>query len=132
MPRECGASGASGLNGSVNAVSGILDRPLEPVIGLAEGETRWRATTAACVARSCAMNRFGFNFQTTRVRRHSFAISPRISRELWLGISVPSDQRAQGMPGARCARSRAWSVGNTRVSHHGYTGKRPAFPAQWF
>ena len=36
------------------------------------------------------------------------------------------------MPGARCARSRAWSVGNTRVSHHGHTGKRPAFPAQWF
>jgi len=26
--------------------SGILDRPLEPVIGLAEGETRWRAMTA--------------------------------------------------------------------------------------
>jgi len=25
---------------------GILDRPLEPVIGLAEGETRWRAMTA--------------------------------------------------------------------------------------
>jgi hypothetical protein len=26
-------------------VSGILDRPPEPVIGLAEGETRWRALT---------------------------------------------------------------------------------------
>jgi hypothetical protein len=36
------------------------------------------------------------------------------------------------MPGARCARSRAWSVVNTRVSHRGHTGKRPAFPAQWF
>src|SRR3984893_16644867 len=36
------------------------------------------------------------------------------------------------MPGARCARSRAWCVVNTRVSHHGHTGKRPAFPAQWF
>src|ERR1019366_2567269 len=31
-------------------------------------------------------------------------------------------QRAQGMPGARCARSRAWCVGSTRVSHHGHTG----------
>jgi hypothetical protein len=31
-------------------------------------------------------------------------------------------QRAQGMPGARCARSRACSVVNTRVSHHGHTG----------
>jgi hypothetical protein len=26
------------------------------------------------------------------------------------------------MPGARCARSRAWCVENTRVSHHGHTG----------
>jgi hypothetical protein len=26
-------------------VSGILDHPLEPVIGLAEGETRWRMMT---------------------------------------------------------------------------------------
>jgi hypothetical protein len=28
-------------------------------------------------------------------------------------------QRAQGMPGARCARSRVWCVESTRVSHHG-------------
>jgi hypothetical protein len=28
-------------------VSGILDPPLEPVIGVAEGETRWRVMTAA-------------------------------------------------------------------------------------
>jgi hypothetical protein len=26
--------------------SGILDHPLEPVIGLAESETRWRVMTA--------------------------------------------------------------------------------------
>jgi hypothetical protein len=26
------------------------------------------------------------------------------------------------MPGAQCARSRAWWVVNTRVSHHGHTG----------
>jgi hypothetical protein len=25
---------------------GVLDTPLEPVIGLAEGETRWRSMTA--------------------------------------------------------------------------------------
>jgi len=28
------------------AASGLLDAPLEPVIGLAEGETRWRGVTA--------------------------------------------------------------------------------------
>jgi hypothetical protein len=31
------------------------------------------------------------------------------------------------MPGARCARSRACSVENTRVSHHGHTGS-PGIP----
>src|SRR6266852_5223582 len=29
---------------------GVLDTPLEPVIGLAEGETRWRGMTAYCEA----------------------------------------------------------------------------------
>jgi hypothetical protein len=33
------------------------------------------------------------------------------------------------MPGARCTRSRACSVVNTRVSHHGYTGS-PGIPAR--
>ncbi|CCE08001.1 hypothetical protein BRAS3843_2520016 [Bradyrhizobium sp. STM 3843] len=30
--------------------SGILDRPPEPVVGLAEGETRWRTMTLKIVA----------------------------------------------------------------------------------
>jgi hypothetical protein len=29
---------------------GVLDTPLEPVIGLAGGETRWRSMTASCEA----------------------------------------------------------------------------------
>ncbi len=29
---------------------GVLDTPLEPVIGLAEGETRWRSMTTRCGA----------------------------------------------------------------------------------
>ena len=33
---------------------------------------------------------------------------------------------------ARYRRSRACSVESTRVSHHKYTEKHPAFPAQWF
>jgi hypothetical protein len=33
----------------------------------------------------------------------------------------------QGMPGARCARSRAWCVESTRVSHHGHAGS-PGIP----
>jgi hypothetical protein len=38
-------------------------------------------------------------------------------------------ERAWGMPGARCTRSRACSVGSTRVSHHGCTGE-PGIPAR--
>jgi hypothetical protein len=36
-------------------------------------------------------------------------------------------QRAQETPGARCTRSRAWSVESTRVSHHRFTGNTRHF-----
>src|ERR1700722_10258419 len=103
MPRACGASSTLRLRGSIIDVSGILVHPPS------------RVMTAGCVARD-----------------HSFAISPHLLREFYPDRSALSYQRAQGMPGARCARSRACSVESTRVSHHGHTGKRPAFPAQWF
>jgi hypothetical protein len=45
---------------------------------------------------------------TAEAAEHSFAISPQILRELILNFPPSDDQRAQGMPGARCARSRAW------------------------
>jgi hypothetical protein len=45
---------------------------------------------------------------------------------------VPSKTRAQGMPGAWCARSRAWCVVNTRVSHHGHTGNTRHSPRNGF
>ena len=37
--------------------------------------------------------------------RHAFAISPRIFARVLRSNLPPRDQRAQGMPGARCARS---------------------------
>ena len=37
-----------------------------------------------------------------------------------------------GMPGAQCARSRACSVVNTRVSHHGHTGNTRHSPRNGF
>src|SRR5664279_5066709 len=40
---------------------------------------------------------------------------------------APEKQRAQGKPGARCTRSLAWCVKNTRVSHHRFTGT-PGLP----
>jgi hypothetical protein len=59
--------------------------------------------------------------RSRRAFRASFAVNVR-----------PLQSEGAGNAGRRCARSRAWCVGNTRVSHHGHTGKRPAFPAQWF
>jgi hypothetical protein len=40
----------------------------------------------------------------TATIKHGFAISPRMSREFWPLRSALLDQRAQGMPDARCAR----------------------------
>src|SRR5258708_39023839 len=54
--------------------------------------------------------------------RHDLAISPPVLREVCKNIPPSEPQRARGTPGARCARSRACSVVNTRVSHHGHTG----------
>src|ERR1700684_3751912 len=53
--------------------------------------------------------------------KHTFAF-PRRNAPGACIIFPPRKVRAWGMPGARCARSRAWSVESTRVSHHGRTG----------
>jgi hypothetical protein len=49
----------------------------------------------------CAMDCFAALAMTMG---HTFAISPLVSREVWPVRSALSIQRAQGMPGARCAR----------------------------
>ena len=102
MTGSGGASSTPRLLGSIIEVSGILVHPPSRVM-----------TAGMCGA------------------SHSFAISQHVARGFAINFSPSDDQRAQGMPGARCARSRAWCVESTRVSHHGHTGKRPAFPAQW-
>src|ERR1700726_2264879 len=54
---------------------------------------------------------------------HSFAISPHVLREFIQNSSPSEGQRAQGMPGARCARSLACkSESSTHASRHGHTG----------
>jgi hypothetical protein len=49
IPRACGVSSTLRPFDSITNAPGILDHPLEPVIGLAEGETRWRMMTAGNV-----------------------------------------------------------------------------------
>jgi hypothetical protein len=55
------------------------------------------------------------------------AMRPRFARTLSL-----REQRAQGKPGVRCTRSRACSVGSTRVSHHEFTGNIRLSPRNGF
>jgi hypothetical protein len=45
IPRESGVSSTPQPIDSIADASGILDHPPEPVIGLAESETRWRVMT---------------------------------------------------------------------------------------
>jgi hypothetical protein len=66
------------------------------------------------------------------VSSHSFAISPRVSREFCLKFLPLRDQRAQGKPGAQCTRSLARrNEKNARVVTQVHRNI-PAFPAQWF
>jgi hypothetical protein len=90
--------------------SGILDRPLS------------RTMTA------------GIQISNSGIPcRHGFAISPRIHASFALNV-LPSairgrrECRAHDAPAA----SRAERKKAHERSHHGHTGNRPAFPAQWF
>ena len=78
-----------------------------------EGRSLWRNDGRELQSAAC------YNFRYTSV------LSRRDASELCV---VRSPRRAWGMPDAQCIRSRAWCVESTRVSHHGRTGKHPAFP----
>jgi hypothetical protein len=65
---------------------GVLDTPLEPVIGLAEGETRWRSMTVFVGAevapngrRSPGRQECNRSILPDRYRNPSYTISPRAS-----------------------------------------------------
>jgi hypothetical protein len=52
---------------------GVLDAPLEPVIGLAEGETRWRGMTTDILEAACPRISNCKNFDRKRhVQRPAF------------------------------------------------------------
>src|SRR3954453_11767766 len=42
------------------------------------------------------------------------------------------NQRAQGMPGARCTGRLACKIAKKRTRAYRFSGGNPAFPAQWF
>jgi hypothetical protein len=114
MTGSSGVSSTPRLLDSINDISGILDHPPEPVIGRRVAPTRWRVMTDGVNVKQPQSRDLAA--RCARVLRYSFA--PK--------------QRAQGMPGARCARSRVWCVESTRVSHHGHTGNTRHSPRNGF
>jgi hypothetical protein len=63
---------------------------------------------------------------------HGDEVSRRDAPEV-LQIVSPINQRAQGMPGARCTRGLACKMHKRkRTRAYRFSGGNPAFPAQWF
>ena len=61
--------------------------------------------------------------------KHSFAISRRVSPELCQKSSLPSNQRAQGIPGARCTRGLVCNVHKkTRTRAYRFSGDHSGIP----
>jgi hypothetical protein len=93
---------------------------------------RTRIVSSSCsVANSSAVRQRGDRPLNTSSRRTA-SRSRRLKRARFAINFRPLIQRAQGMPGAQCARSRAWCVVNTRVSHHGHTGNTRHSPRNGF
>jgi hypothetical protein len=89
---------------------GVLDIPLEPVIGLAEGETRWRSMTGLCEERCDAQFRLHHSGMA-RQRQTSDA-------QLRIGESRDSGFDAEPVIGPRFARTRWHRPGMTAPRSH--------------
>jgi hypothetical protein len=109
MTGSSGVSSTLRLLDSITNGSGILDHPLS------------RMMTVGGVLR----------IQFSNSSSHSLAISPRTRASFAVNVRPAETQRAQGMPGARRARSLACSK-KTRELVTTVTPVHPAFPAQWF
>jgi len=65
-------------------------------------------------------------------RGYGFAFSRRCSPEVCQELPALSNQRAQGMPDARCTRDLVCSVHKeVRTRAYRFSGEHPTFPAQW-
>jgi hypothetical protein len=96
----------------------------DPVRGNLRDERAHRAERAI----NALSLRFTFQTATRAIERHSLAISPRGSREFYPELDALWYQRAQGMPGTRCAAaSRAVEKAHELVTtdHTGYTRHSP-------
>jgi hypothetical protein len=89
----------------------------------------YRATLRGCLHPGQAAT--GFQFSNSQFRTRVRPLAARCARAIRASFaSKIRGRRECRAPSA--PRSRVCSVESTRVSHHGHTGNRPAFPAQWF
>jgi hypothetical protein len=80
-----------------------------------------------------AKNLHRFEFQTAaRFSRHDFAISPRVPREFYPERRAFIRSEGAGNAGRSMRPQPRVQKKAHECSHHGHTGNRPAFPAQWF
>jgi hypothetical protein len=113
------------LSNSQDAISRTVILRCAPAWVRLEG---WAACTQSIILRgspSGASAPQGSHLRMTDSKCDS-AFSRRGAPELCKSTAL-ENQRAQGKPGARCTRSLAWCVKNTRVSHHRFTGT-PGLP----
>jgi len=121
-PSASPMTGSSGVSstlrpiGSITAVSGILDHPLEPVIGRAFRATRWRVMTVEGVAR-VRDKLLGIQFSNSALCKTQLRdLAAHVARGLLLNfltllIRGRRECQAPMRRGKKCARS-----------HHGHTG----------
>jgi hypothetical protein len=123
------------------AVREFADRPPNPSPpradargGRGEGEAlSVMARSAATKQSILSLHRKMDCFACARNDGHTHLCIPAARCARGLLKSLPlSKQRAQGKPGVRCTRSRACSVGSTRVSHHEFTGNIRLSPRSGF
>ena len=118
---------------SITGVSGILDHPTSRVMTVGSGSRAYAKTSTASLFKQQPPSQ-------TQLRD----LAAQITR-VFLKLPALSIQRAQGMPGARCARSLVCSVlvahevvttgspGNTRHSlRNGFNGFLRALPGDEF
>jgi hypothetical protein len=106
--------------------------PLTAVIPRAGGGSSTPRLLDSIAGVSGILDRPPSRTMTTGANFKHTSTFPRRNRARVVVRNALEKKRAQGMPGARCARSRAWCVVNTRVSHHGHTGTTRHSPRNGF
>jgi hypothetical protein len=93
-----------------------------------------RSSTQKCLAMApgaAAVSRLPCISDIEEPRGHGDEVSRRDAPEV-LQIVSPINQRAQGMPGARCTRGLVCKMHKRkRTRAYRFSGGNPAFPAQW-